>query len=277
MQTQTQLELKGNFAWNKPEILTSFLQGEEAEPIYNALEGNIRNGINYDYKTKTAKGSTPFLAARVDTLVRPLGLRVTNLRDLSRPEVMDIVKGKHYIDTPTFVLRSLKDSNERNLPLIKRISEEVEEANGKLELPFMIYGFDVKHWDEDQDGYGIDIIRRDDFSAIHDERLDGKYNGETFSEVDGLGLPLFDKNGARTWYARDQGLSRLFLDGNLDVVSIVGHLAFSSGIGRVVLVSAEGANANFNQYLSELEAEREKQKIAIDERFNQAMGILKNN
>jgi len=271
MQTQTQLELKGNFDWNRPKILTSFLQGEEAELIYNSLEGNIRNGINYDYETKTIKGSTPFLAARVDTLVRPLGLRVTNLRDLSRSEVMSMVQGKYYTDSPTLVVRSLKDSYEKNLPLIKRISEEVEEANGKLDLPFMIYGFDVKPWEEDLEGYGIDILRREDFSVIHDERLSGKYNGEKFSEVDDLGLPLFDKDGKRTWYARDRGLSRLYLSRYLNVDSSDGHLANSYDNGLVVLVSAEGARENFKDVSAKIEADYQAKLNDLKERKERAL------
>jgi len=260
MSTQTQPKLEGRFEWNTPEVVTSFLQGEDSQNLYESLGDYITKleGISYDSETKTIIGSTPFLAAGVDSLVRPLGIRVANLRELSRPEVMNMIKGKHYSDIPFLVLRSMKDSYERNQPLIQRLAEEVEQANGTLKLPVMISGFDVKPWPEDKKGYGIDILRREDFKAIHDERLEGKYNRKTFSKVDELGLPLFDRKGQRTLYTRDQGLSRLYLNYVLDLGSYVEDLANSNSIGRVVLVSAEGANEDFLTNLQErLENRRE--------------------
>lgn len=238
--TKTQ-KLKGRFNWDVPEITTSFLQGQDVQSLYDSLGEYITQlgGIAYASKTKILIGSTPFLAARVDTLIRPLGIRVANLRDLSRPEVMHKAKASYYTDAPVLVLRSMRDSYKRNLPLIKRIAEEVEEANGKLELPVMISGFDVKHWQEDKKGYGIDIIRRDDFKAIHDERLDGKYNFQRFSEVDNLGLPKFDVAGNRTWHARYQGLSRLCLVRGLVLGSDNEDLAGSDFDGWVVLVKTK--------------------------------------
>lgn len=207
----------------------------------------MRNGIDYDPNTKTLVGSNVFAAAKIDTLLRPLGIRVANLRDLSRQEVMQMVKDKHYTDAPVLVLRSTEDSYKRNLPLIRQLTEQVEKANGRLQLPVMVTGWDVRVLLSDKKGYRIALVPRDDFKAVSDERLNGDYNGQRFSEVDELGLPIFDSKGKRTWFARNKGLSRLCLDGDLVVGSGYGDLACSGGYGRVVLVSAEGTQKIYKE------------------------------
>ncbi|MEK6855049.1 MAG: hypothetical protein AABX73_02395 [Nanoarchaeota archaeon] len=240
-------KIQGRFNWNKPEVYTSFVQGAEAQTIYRSLKGNMANGISYDRKTKTLVGSNVFAAARIDSILRHLGIRVANLRDLSRSEVMAMVKDNHYTDAPALILRSTDDSYEANLPIIKQLVQAVEKANGQLQLPLMVTGFDVRA--EKDAGYGIVVVPRDDFKAVSDPRLSGENDGKRFTEVDELGLPKFDSNGNRGWYAKSHGLSGLYLDGLLDVFSRCDNLALSDGNGRVVLVSAEGTAKNLERRL----------------------------
>jgi hypothetical protein len=235
-------KIQGRFNWNKPEVYTSFVQGADALEIYNSLKENMANGISYDKQTQTLIGSNVFAAAKIDSKLRPLGIRVANLRDLGRPEVMAMVKDKYYTDTPTLVLRSTTDSYEKNLPIIKQLVQATEEVNGQLQLPIMVTGFDVKI--KQDNGYGITIVPREDFKAVSDSRLKGEHNGKRFSEVDELGLPKFDSNGSRTWYARSNGLSRLYLSRSLNLYSGNVSLADSFDGGRVVVVSAEGTSQN---------------------------------
>jgi hypothetical protein len=236
-------KITGNFAWNKPEVYTSFVQGKDAKAVYNSLEGAMANEMSYDEASKTLIGSNLFASARIDTLVKPLGMRVANLRDLSRPEVMSIVKDMYYTDAPALVFRSMDGSYEANLPLIKQLAEQIEQANGKLQLPVLVTGFDVKVI-KDKTGYGLALVPRDDFKAVPDKRLSEQYNGSRFSAVDEQGLPLFDDNGSRTWYVRSNGLSRLYLNWNLNVCSYDENLANSNSSGLVVVVSAEGTAKN---------------------------------
>ena len=101
--------IKGNLDWNTQDVVPAFVQGKDAKAMYDATDG-IRTGtIVYEEKTRTMYGSTPFLSARIDTLIRPLGLHVANLRDLSRPEIMKMIKGNYYSDAPALVLRSMQD------------------------------------------------------------------------------------------------------------------------------------------------------------------------
>lgn len=233
-------KIKGEFNWRSPQVIPAFVEGSDAENIYKALEGLTSGTMGYNEKTQTFYGSTPFVAARIDTLVRPLGIRVATLRDLSRPEVMEMVKGQFYSDTPALVARSAEDSYSRNQAILNKLVEEVEKREGKVQFPFMVTGFNaVKN--PDDNGYGVAIVPREDFAILHDERLESKYHGKSFSNADDQGLPNFDKKGNRTWYARDKGLSRLSLNGNLDLDSNYENLSDSVDYGRVVLVSGEAA------------------------------------
>lgn len=248
-------DITGKFNWQVSDVIPSFVQGEDAKIIFEATEG-IRTGImDYGIQNKLFYGSTPFVAAKIDTLVRPLGLRVANLKDMSRPEVMGIVKGRHYSDTPTFVVRSASDSNNRNLPILNRLMQEAEIRN--VALPFMVTGFDVIQ-DGSHEGYGLMFVPRDDFAVVNDERLDAKYHGKKFTNADEIGLPNFDENGSRTWYARNQGVSRLCLDWNLNLGSDDEDLADSGGSGRVVLVSGGATAQNLMQEY------RAKQKVNFE-------------
>lgn len=252
-------KMTGNFDWKVPEVVPAFIQGKDARQVYTDVKALAGEGFGYDAKTRTFYGSNPFVAARVDTKLRDLGIRVADRFDIHRPEVLRMVQGNHYTDTPTLVLRSMQDSYERNLPLIKRVAEMVEEKAGKLELPVMITGFDVVADPRDKEGYGVNIVPRGDFIAIHDERLSGKCHGKKFNEVDDQALPRFSEDGKRTWYARNEGLSGLCLYRNLCVSSNDEYLAYSNSYGRVVLISGEATAKNFTEELRRVHDQRKSE------------------
>jgi hypothetical protein len=205
---------KLNIAWQSQEKVPGLVSGEDALMIYNSLPEQARMGLRYDESSKTLIGSTPFAVANLDAFAQKYGARAPNLRDLSRPEIMRIAQGKHYIDSRNLVVRSREDSNwSKNNSLLKTIYELAEQKEGSIKHPFMIEGFNFVPNPEDKKGYGLNLVANSDFKVIQDERFDRKYNGKSFSEVDELGIPKFDKNGSRTWYAKDKGLSRLCLGG----------------------------------------------------------------
>ncbi len=242
MTIKTEPIIEGRFNWIAPRVRTSFVKGEDAEAIYEHIKDLDLGNVWYDGKTKTLKGSNPFMAARIDTLLREKGIRVLTLYDLSRPEVMQMIEGNCYSDTPAFVARSHKDSDfPENRSLLKQIISIVEDKQGKVNFPFLVRGFDS------QERYRI--IPRDDFGVVEDERLDGKYDGERFNEVDKKGLPIFVKSGKRIWQAKEKGLSGLFSYGGLDRNSNNGNLSNSNDNGRVVLLSGEASGQNFEAQL----------------------------
>ena len=237
--TNEETAISGDFNWQVPTVIPSFVYGKDAELFYNEIRKTIVNGVWYDNDSKTMRGSNTFLAARADSIIRPLGIRAATLADLSRPEIIEMIRGEHYSDIPAIVFRTMKDRYEPNNLLIKKLAPQIEEKIGRLELPVLVTGFDVA-LSEDKEGHGLNIIPREDFAVLHDERLAGKYNEKTFSETDELGLPKFGK-GNRTWYARKEGLSRLYLIRDLNLYSDYEALAYSNELGRVVLVAREGA------------------------------------
>jgi hypothetical protein len=226
-----------NLNWQTQEVTPTLVSGIDALKIYNSLTEQARVGLRYDEASKTMIGSTPIAVANLDAFAQKYGARMPNLRDLSRPEVMRIAKGKHYIDSRNLVVRSIEDPSwSQNNSLLRRIYELAEQKEGSIKYPFMIEGFYFVPNSKDKNGYGLTLVADSDFKVVQDERFDGKHNGESFSEFDELGIPNFDKKGSRTWYAKNKGLSRLFLDSNLNLVSNNDNLTISIGIGRVVFL-----------------------------------------
>jgi len=234
-----------NLNWQTQEITPTLVSGEDALRLYNLIPEKARVGLRYDESTQTIIGSTPFAVAVLDVEAQKYGARSPNLRDLSRSEIMKIAQGKHYIDSKVLVARSQNDTNwPKNNSLLKTIYELAEEKLGRIEKPFMIEGFTFEENPQDVNGYGLNLVANQDFKVTQDERLNGEYNRMSFSEVDELGLPKFG-DGKRTWYAKNNGLSGLFLDAYLYLNSYDDDLFMSNDKGRVVVVSAGGAE-NFS-------------------------------
>ncbi len=226
-----------NLNWQTQGVTPTLINGDDALRVYNSLPEQARVGLRYDEASKTIIGSTPIAVANLDAFAQKYGARTPNLRDLSRPEVMRIAKGNHYIDSRNLVVRSIEDPSwYQNNSLLRTIYELAEQKEGSITHPFMIEGFYFVPNSKDKNDYGLTLVADSDFKVVQDERFDGKYNGENFSEVDELGIPNFDKKGSRTWYAKNKGLSRLYLDGYLNLYSSGDFLAVSNGIGRVVFL-----------------------------------------
>lgn len=229
---------KLNIAWQEIERVPGLVSGDDALMIYDSLPEQARNGIRHDKASasKSVIGSNNLAVACLDSVAKQYGARTTNLRDLSRPEVMAIAEGKHYIDARTLVARSPTDSYGRNNSLLKTIYELAEQELGKVDGSFMVENFNLIPDEEDKTGYGLKLVKAEDFAIVQDERLDGKYDERSFSEVDELGLPKFDSNGSRNWFAKDKGLSGLCLDRDLELYSDNEDLADSNDSGRVVFL-----------------------------------------
>lgn len=228
---------KLDIEWQSKEKVPGLIRGADALMIYNSLPEQIRVGLRYDGASKTLIGSTPIAVANLDAFAQKYGARTPNLRDLSRPEIMRIAQGKHYIDSRNLIVRSREDPDwSKNNFLLRIIYELAEQKEGSIKHPFMIEGFSFVPNPEDKKGYGLNLVANSDFKVFQDERFDGKYNGKDFSEVDELGIPKFNKNGKRIWYAKNKGLSRLFLGTGLDLVSGNGDLTGSNDTGRVIFL-----------------------------------------
>jgi hypothetical protein len=261
--------------WNVPEVLTAFVDGGLGKEVYQLIKDENLGSVWYDKKSGLVKGSNLPISARIDTLVREATqdrVRVANLRDLSRPEVMEGVVGNHYSDAPALVLRSQTDSYVPNQELIQRLLPKIEEVRGNTEFsnPLLITGFDVRPSDIQ---YGWEIAPRGDFAIFEDDRLSGKYDGTRFNKVDEFGIPIFDNEGERTFYARDGGLSGVCLSRDGVVDSDYDDLSNSVDDGRVVLVSAGTADAK--SFEAQLRQEYESKMDELNERFDRAVEVLR--
>lgn len=248
MTLEAKPEITGRFTWFVPQIvipaISALAEGEDANALCEEVARTLKGDFGYNEETKTMWGNSLPIAARVDSIVRPLGIRVATLADLSRAEVVDKVKGKYFSVVPGLVLGTLKDRYAPNAELIPNLRNHVEQAQGILRLPALVTGFDVVPADNQ---YGWEFTPRDDFKVLEDERFGIKYNRKTFTEADEIGLPMFDRKGSRTWYSGGQGLSKLFLSSDFSLRANDGYLDSSSEIGRVVLVSGKAAGTDLRQ------------------------------
>ncbi len=271
MEKTNQLNITGKFNWEIPQVSTSFVSGEDARAIYESMREMFGERVWYDEESKTMKGSNFPIAARLDTILRQSGIRVANLADLSRPEVMKMIKDRHYTDTPELTLTNEKDSYEPNNSLIKKLLPIIEGKQGRLQLPVKIAGLDVVLEDNE---YGWNVIPRDDFNIVYDDRLQAEHSDKCFSSVDSLGFPIFDKEGKRTWYTRE-GLSWMYLDRELCLDLDYGNLADSDEGGRVVLIAAHSCARKFLvNILTEIEAEYKREESELLKRKERALKIL---
>ncbi|MFH1430977.1 MAG: hypothetical protein ABIG37_00725 [Nanoarchaeota archaeon] len=230
---------------NSVEVPT-LLQGEFGKVVLAEYQKQVREKYQDNDSLKALssdrKGSNIFISGLLYKILGPKFRPVIPADDRDG-KISALVKDKHYTDFNALIVRSNKPTYKKNPNILRNIIETTEEKQGKIQFPFMITGFSTDSWPEDIEGYDLKFAPEKDFSCVSDERLNGKKYpyGTRFTNVDDLGLPLFDKNGTRIWYAKEQGVSRLFLTCDLVLYSSDGNLAGSYPGGRVVVVSAEGS------------------------------------
>ncbi len=283
------------FNWNIPRIKASLPEGEDTEELYNTFNQDIKDSyvnnlkikvLNYDSETNSITGSNIFAVSRLSEILREYGLRTAIPSDDRYGNISNLVKGRFYTNFNALILRTVGDSYKINDEIAKNLAEKIENREGKLKLPLMVVAPLIRYSQDKENSYQLVFDLSDKTQIIEDERLDGKkYRTEKFNEVDDLGLPLFDRRGNRTWYAREDGLVRLYLGRNLDANSDFEDLAYSSAGGLVVLVSSFAGTQNFLEdsykqkeselYVNKLQEERDKQIKAIEERYQKALKILK--
>lgn len=245
-----------NFDWQVPKIVVSLLQGEDAKPLYDLfnedVKANYANNSNmriqsYDSKSKSLVGSNIFIASRLNELLEISRIRTAIPSDDQHGNISNLILYKSHADFNALILRTAGDSHAPNDKIAKDLTEKVENKQGRLNFPIMIVRPLVRY---SQGGSDYDLVFDLDNKTqiIEDERLDGKKfpTEMKFNNVDDLGLPLFDKNGTRTWYARNDGLSGLSMYVDLALCSDNVHLQGSYVNGKVIVVSDKVTSQNFS-------------------------------
>lgn len=226
------------------------------------------------YSNGVVKGSNPFAVVE---LGKSLRLVTPSELELAVSINSDFFKGTY--EDIGLVLRSEGDSYKPNDYIAKDLAEQIKKRIGKIgannPTRISLKGLSLK--EDVNSEYGLSFVIGDDAEIIAVPEFAYTNDGRRFSRTDERGVPIFEDNGSRTFYAREQGVSRLFLRRSLGLSSGDEGLAYSNDSGRVVVVDdAEGVSQNFlDDYKTRLQSEREKQIAEVEQRYSQAMQVLK--
>src|SRR3989338_2071308 len=212
----------------------SFLEGSLAEQVHEYITRNYPDLPKLS-SIQPGKGSNSFYVTAVNDYFRANNIKI---RTASQSELEHIIKNNllkltcHYEDTG-LVLRSTGNPNEY---LAKHLANQL---NPSYPLMIPLNGLTLIKDNRSPHKYSFQLTN--ETKLIHAPVLNSK-PGQKFNETDDNGLPLLG-NGTRTLYTGSDksGLSRLYMDWNLDLSSNDENLASSFDNGRVVLVSPEGA------------------------------------
>lgn len=187
-------------------------------------------------------GSSPFMNVQLGGLVRLASPTELEKAVESHP---DFFRGKY--EDVALVLRSEGDSYAPNDFVARNLAEQVKARLGAMptsETPARISLKGMTLKEDSHSAYGL-VFNVGDAEVISAPELAHANHGKTFLKTDMQGLPVFDKQGNRTLYTRDNGLSRLCLGWDLDLGSGGGNFASSNSGGRVpVVTNVAGSQKN---------------------------------
>ncbi|MEK6953226.1 MAG: hypothetical protein AABX29_09515 [Nanoarchaeota archaeon] len=202
------------------------------------------NVLSFNEQTQEPQGSNPFvLYELIRQGITPASIATLESLVETNPEALR----EHYEDYLALVLRTPEDSYERNNSIIAGLLNQAK----KTKFPVLISG-PLKPVKANND-YGLNLKLTDQTTVINAPELAYENNGRRFIKLDERGVPIFlsdeeisqlskeERNKLRTFYARQEGLSWLYLDRYLDLYSYRDNLVDSISDGRVVVESAAGA------------------------------------
>ncbi len=207
----------------------------------------------------------------------PKGTRLATMVDLGlATEQNPRFLSGFYSDTG-LTLRTAGDSVKENDLLAKGLAKQLNKRGIKLKTPKIIY-FDALSLKEDKDSaYGLVYVLNERAklgkNIIDAPELTRDFQFRIANEK---GIPVEDKEGNRTCYTRQDGLSGFSLHRGSYVNSRSRNLAASGGNGRVVAVkTSEAGSLETERYLQNLQRERDRQLAKIGEKYKQAERILR--
>ncbi len=226
------------------------------EEMYKEALGRIKKDygnnatllkVQWDAQGKVAKGSNSYYVALINTIFRNQGIRTATQADLEEILRDGALSLNGTYEDSGIVLRSLTAPNEY---LAKQVGEQIAKIQGKkvgkLQLPIYVpaSGLELNLDADSPSKLGFKVL--DNAELIYAPILNPQ-SGSNFSNLDidaKTGMPKKIGAGNRTLYTRADGLSRVYLDGGLDLNSSDDDLGDSIGNGRVICASApQGASA----------------------------------
>lgn len=230
-------------AWPEAYFLTEEQQAVYEESI-KKYSGKARESLNVP-----RAGSNLFKVL----LLNQEGIRTAILSELEQAIDNGMQLKGFYEDIPSVVLRSNGDSYQPNDYLAKYLAKKTKKRNFKH--PLVLNGLKLE--ENSNSAYGLVLVPGENFEYFEAPELDYENNRKRFSTLNERGMPIFDKNGNRTLYTKDDGLCRLCSDDALFLYSYYDHLEDSDAHGRVVVVSPEGVKKNLEQYIIQAKKARE--------------------
>ena len=143
---------------------------------------------------------------------------------------------EHYVNGREVILRSRGDSYQRNNYLAETLADKLKLKSFKH--PYIIRGLGIKQSETPKviDCDGLEFLT-DDTEVKEAPDFNHENHGKKFRRINEDYSIEWDEKGSRTFYARKDGLSRLFLSWGLDLGSDNERLAGSGGYSRVVVIS----------------------------------------
>jgi hypothetical protein len=218
------------------------------------------------------QGSNPFMAVQLGSLARlatpaELEQAVRQNPDFFRRTYEDVA----------LVLRSEGDTYTTNDFLAKHLAQQVKARLGTMptaEKPARISLKGMSLQENGNSPYGL-VFNVGDAEVLSVPELSHQNNRRRFKTTNEQGVPIFDAQGNRTLYTRDNGLSGLFLSNGLFLGSDDEVLDYSFSVGRVFVVSGEATSQKIlAEHLATLQKQRDAQIEGINTRFAQAQKIL---
>ncbi len=224
-----------------------FLSGEFGKQIHEKIiekYQGVEAITKIPFKDSLVKGSNPFYVVAVNDELRSqnLDVRTATQADLEKILKTNALNLRDIYEDTGLVLRSEEEPNEY---LAKNLAKQLKARGYKFSKtkPLLIWLKDCELIKDEKSDYGISFKIRDGAEILIAPEFTGENSGKKFSQTNDNGMPIFDDNGERYNWTRENGLSRLYLNRYLNVISSDDGLANSGENGRVVLVRAESANA----------------------------------
>jgi len=280
------MDAKYRFKTEKPLIeipisvpTISFLTGNDGKQILDEYNGRVDQdfgGSNtlkaLEYKNGVVQGSNPFAVALIGQIVRGSGLRAATPADIETSiRTGDIlgIKEKCYIDTALV----LRDDQNPNVYLARDLIAQLDCR--QLEYPVMIPLAGVGIIRNDESPYGLAFTVHENAQVISAPVLNmgGRFNSEDMDRLIGLPNRVGDNGARRLYVVIKSGLSRLDVGGDLSLSADSDDLGGSSPVGRVAVVreGTEGAAL----FESQLRKEFEAQQVVLNQKFTEALNLLK--
>ena len=254
--------------------------GKEIVDEYNSVvKSKYEDNSNLKvltFKDNVVKGSNDYAIFLMNDLVAKYGLRTVNPADTQK--IIDInenfLKG-FYVDLGV-VLRNENGANEY---LARQLAKQAKDRNYNFSNsnPLVFKPSDLELIVDKNSSSGLGFKIKDLASPFNAPALSYKNDNKKFNKTNENGVPIFDKNGNRTNYTTENGLSRFGLYRVSDLDSGSGNLSGSGDGGRVVLLNdaVGGAPKILMEYIDNLEKEKQDEIEKINSRYEKALKVLK--